>query len=259
MVLLMAGGYLGVKKMIRKAESTHEAMVAVTDRFGRISQFTPSPSGVVDPGRVEAFLDVRARASEARGRLESTLAQLSHVETDGPSSSMDAARSVRAGVAIIPQMMGYVNRRNEAFLDAGMGLGEYLHLYVLIYGSWLEKPIHDGPPFVLIGGEMRFDGSSEADIQRTRSDEIRRRINRTLLPVLRNQLEAAISLEGDLEAPWIESLRTEVLLVESDPQRIPWQDGLPEHTARSLQPYWERLDASYSALCHPVEFAVMQD
>jgi hypothetical protein len=49
------------------------------------------------------------------------------------------------------------------------------------------------------------------------------------------------------------------MLVESDPLRLPWQDGLPEQMAASLQPFWEQLNADYSELCHPVEFMVMQD
>ena len=32
---------------------------------------------------------------------------------------------------------------------------------------------------------------------------------------------------GDRNA-WAESLRTEILLLEEDPLRLPWQDGLPE-------------------------------
>ena len=259
-VLVIAGGYLGVKKMIQKAKETQVVMEAVTEEFGRVSDFTPAESGVVAPERVEAFLKVRILSLEERIRLEATLEQLSTAEENGEgSSNMDFARSVRAGIGIVPQMMAYVTRRNQAFLDAGMGLGEYLYLYTLIYQSWLGKPVDDGPPFVLVGGEVRPNDWSSPDVRQQRGDEIRRRLNRTVLPMLRNQLESLANARTPVNDAWAESLRTEILLLEEDPLRLPWQDGLPEHTAASLQPYWEPLEASYSTLCHPVEFAVRQD
>jgi hypothetical protein len=258
-VLVVVGGYLGVKKMIRKAEQTHETMLSVTETFGRISDFSPAPDGTVDPSRLEAFLTARALSADERMRLETTLSRLSAAEENGPESTMDAARSVRAGIAIIPQMMAYVNRRNESFLEAGLGLGEYLYLYTMIDSSWLGHPIDDGPPFVLMGGEVRADDWSSPDVREHRAGEIRRRLNRMLLPIIRNQLDDVTQLAPVPHARWAESLRTEILLLESDPLRLPWQDGVPEQTASSFQPFWERLDAEYSALVHPVEFMVTQD
>jgi hypothetical protein len=258
-VMLVVGGYLGVKKMISKAEQTHQTMLSVTETFGRISDFSPAPDGTVDPSRLEAFLTARALSADERLRLETTLAQLSAAEETGPESKMDAARSVRAGIAIIPQMMTYVNRRNESFLEADIGLGEYLYLYTMIYSSWLGHPVDDGPPFVLMGGEIRTDDWSSPDVREHRAEEIRRRLNRMLLPILRNQLDGFTELAPESRDRWAESLRTEILLLESDPLRLPWQDGVPEQTAASFQPFWERLDAEYSALVHPVEFMVTQD
>ncbi len=260
-VMLVFGGYLGVKKMIRKAEETQVVMEKVHEEFGRASDFVPPPSGVIPAERVESFLKVRELSQPERDTLETTLAQLSSAEGQTEEKSgnpMDFARSVRAGVGVVPQMMAYANRRNEAFLEAGMGLGEYLYLYTLIYPSWLSKPVTDGPPFVVVGGEVTPAGWDDPEIVERRNSEIRRRLNRTTLPMLQNQFEALSTLSEGGDGAWAESLRTEIMLMESDPTRLPWQDGLPEQTATSLQPFWEALDASYSALCHPVELSVMQ-
>lgn len=261
-VVLVFSGYLGVKKMIRKAEETQRVMAQVTEEFGRVSDFVPPPSGVIPGDRIEAFLEVRELSRLEREALETTLAQLTASEESGGENTgnpMDFARSVRAGVGVVPQMVSYTTRRNEAFLEAGMGLGEYLYLYTLIYGSWLEKPISDGPPFVVVGGEVSPERLDDPAVKDRRVAAIRGRLNRTTLPMLRNQLEALTAQTEDGDLGWEESLRTEVMLMAADPGRLPWQDGLPKHTADSLTPYWETLEASYSALCHPVELSVMQN
>ena len=38
----------------------------------------------------------------------------------------------------------------------------------------------------------------------------------------------------------------ELATLTEDPERFPWQDGLPEHMAAALRPYRERLQATYS-------------
>ncbi len=257
--LVIFGGYLGVKKMIDAARETSAAVETVTARFGRVSDFTPDPYGNVEPERLETFLLVRELCSTERARLEDSLAQLSGTEPDGgPTSVGSMARSLRAGFGFMPQMMAYINARNSAFLEAEMGLGEYLHLYTIVYESWLGKAPDDGPPFVLVGGDMDSNGWSATEVRSQRGAEIRARLNRTTLPMLRNQLAALTTTDATADAQWTESLRTEILLMESDSLRLPWQDGLPPQTATDLEPFFEDLDASYSALCHPVEFAVMQ-
>ena len=258
-VLVVFGGYLGVKKIMRQAEQTQRVVDEVTDRFGRASEYTPDPTGAVDADRIAAFLEVRRLSRPERERLEATLGELGPTPGEEASpNTMDFARSVRAGVGVVPQMMGYINRRNAAFLEAGMGLGEYLYLYTLIFESWLENDPGDGPPFMVVGGEVDTADASDPAVRERRGAEIRRRLNRTTLPMLRNQYEALISSAADDGGPWGESLRTEILLMAADPHRLPWQDGLPEPTADSLQPFWEELDASYSPLCHPVELSVIQ-
>jgi hypothetical protein len=256
--LLVLAGYFGVKRMIHTAEETTAGLHSLTESFGRMSEFTPDPSGTVPAERIATFLRVRERCQPQRSTLEAVLAQLGGpAPGDGGTTVIGTVRSLRAGFSIVPQMIGYVNARNEALLAETMGLGEYLHLYTLIYASWLEKPVDDGPPFMVVGGEVRI-GTSEVDVRSQRETEIRRRLNRLTIPMVRNQLEALTADEAADDPEWAESLRTELLLLESNVERLPWQDGLPPRTAESFEPFLDDLQASYSALCHPVELAVIQ-
>ncbi len=260
MAAMVFGGYLGIKKLVTAAHETTAVLESVTERFGRASDFTPDPSGELSSDRLEAFLRVRELCADERTRLDASLAQLSGTDPGGDASSMGrVARSVRAGFGFMPQMMAYINARNGAFLEADMGLGEYLYLYTIIYESWLGKPVDDGPPFVLVGGEVESADWSAGEIRQRRSAEIRGRLNRTTLPMLHNQLAALTANGSTADALWVESLRTEILLMESDDLRLPYQDGLPPQTAASLASFYEALATSYSAMCHPVELAVMQN
>jgi len=160
---------------------------------------------------------------------------------------------------VMPQTMRYLNRRSEALLEVGMGLGEYLYLYTVAYPCWLGTPVDDGPPFVGTGMPARWQVGGGAGDPGERRDRMRERLSAMLLPMLRHQLEdvrAAGPAGGD--PSWAARLRGEIERMEQDPRRLPWQDGLPEATAASLEPFRDRLEAQYDPLCHPVELAVQQ-
>jgi hypothetical protein len=63
-------------------------------------------------------------------------------------------------------------------------------------------------------------------------------------------LEARSSGEDDA---WQARLTAEVEAMENSRHRLPWQDGLPDFMAESLEPFREQLAASYSELCNPLE------
>jgi hypothetical protein len=46
---------------------------------------------------------------------------------------------------------------------------------------------------------------------------------------------------------------SELTSLESDTDRVPWQDGLPDVLASGLEPYRNRLDGSYSRATNPFE------
>jgi len=69
--------------------------------------------------------------------------------------------------------------------------------------------------------------------------------------MLRNLDEdlAADSKPGGLR----ELVNAELQTLEADPERIPWEDGLPEEFEAGLEPYRERLEATYSPATNPFE------
>ena len=120
-----------------------------------------------------------------------------------------------------------------------------------------RKSPADGPPFTLVSGDDDGDhgGGDEFEVREKRLEEILTRTNRNLLAMMRNQLA---DLEEDERDPWRRTVAEEVAAMESDPYRLPWRDGLPEPLLRSLEPYRERLEATYSPLCNPVEAGLQQ-
>ena len=160
-------------------------------------------------------------------------------------------RQFVAGVGLLGDVADFLHQRNQALLDAGIGLGEYYYIYVLAYLSFLEKPPDDGPPFRLVGGSEHDDGWDESDVREQRAEQVVQRVRQQMLPMLRRQLEAMGDTRTD--ARWRETLVTEITAMEANPHRMPWAGGLPEVIETSLLPFRERLESSYSELCNPLE------
>jgi len=93
------------------------------------------------------------------------------------------------------------------------------------------------------------------------SQEIRRiiqirRLQRLILPLLRNQYEKlqARGAESRMEG-WRGILEAEIKALESERYRMPWQDGLPEVIESSLKPFRQRLEEGYSRLLNSLEIS----
>lgn len=257
--LVAVAGYVGVRKMIRYAEETSSTMDQVSERFGRMSEFRPPPSGAIPASRIEAFLESRELTAPERERLEQSLANLAGSPSGEGGQAHGGVSSIRARVTVVPQMMSYLSSRGESLLTAGIGLGEYLYIYTLAYPVWLGTPVDDGPSFVGLHPPRRWEISSKQDDDQQRLDDVRELFNGLTLPMLRHQLEdVQTSTKPVGEDAWPEELAREIDRMERDHRRLPWQDGLPPQTAASLEPYRSQLEASYSPLCHPIELAVVE-
>jgi hypothetical protein len=92
------------------------------------------------------------------------------------------------------------------------------------------------------------------DTRELKRERVLMDLNRVLLVMLRSQLAAldAAALAGQQQA-WRRRLADEIAALEQNSYRVPWRDGLPEPIESSLRPYRQRLSASYSALCNPLE------
>lgn len=250
-------GYLGVRRMVDKAQDLDDGFAAVAERFGEPAQYAPPADGCLPPDRMETFLAVRDSMASLRARLSRQLAVL-----DGSRSQGVLAR-IKAAADLVPQVLGYVGARNRALLQAGMGAGEYQHIYCMAYYGLLQKDPADGPGFDLVNHEPASrekpefhwsvaGGSDEsADVRERRAHEVRRLLNRVQRQVLANQATALAAAAGAGEPQdddWARRLDDEVRAMNDDPYRLPWQDGLPERCASCLQPYRARLEAAYDAM-----------
>ena len=263
LILLGVGGFFFVRNIVQEFEESEELLSSLTEKYGRIREYCPDPDGIIRGERLEVFLSARQACDPARLELEKALSTLSEGFEKGENEAKARKgffRMLGVGFGLIPQIADYFKARNQALVDAGMGVGEYYYIYVVAYYSWLGKDPEDGPPFSMTNEEDFKDWDwDEEDLKEVRRDDVLRKLNRMMLPVLRNQY-AKLS-EGELiesQEDWQEILAAEVAAMEADRFRLLWQDGLPDVIKASLLPFRERLEASYSPMVNTLEIALEQ-
>jgi hypothetical protein len=192
---------------------------------------------------------------------------ISLLEDEGEEIDVESGGTVfqklKLVFGLIPQIADYFKARNQALLDAGMGMGEYYYIYSLVYFAWLDKSLVDGPSFPITGEEgdfgVSYENRDDEEALEMRRDISLRRLHRMLLPMLRNQYAKLEQESGvAVSQEWKEALAAEIEAMESDRHRLAWQDGLPEVIASSLKPYRDRLDASYSRMMNTIEISMEQ-
>ena len=264
LIVLGVGGYMFFKDLIGEFQEQEELMEILTERYGQINDFCPEPDGSIGPSRIEAFLSVRDAFAPFRDKLEISMQELqaragkSEVEVKKPKNIFEM---VKLGFGLVPQIAEFMKFRNQALLDAEMGMGEYTYIYAIAYFSWLEKPPEDGPDFEVMeeGEGSRLGEMDLEEIREERRDSMLRRLHRALLPMLQNQLEK-LGTAGSSESisEWKDQLQAEIQALEDDRFRLPWEDGLPDVIKTSLEPYRDRLDRSYNAMTNPFELMIEQ-
>lgn len=201
-------------------------------RFGAPGSFAPAPDGGLSPDRVEAFLQVRRSMMELCPRfedLEVTLRRLDREMTARePQSGREivqvASTLVGALGDLTPLVGDFFRQRNEALMEAEMGIGEYIYLFTIAYG----KRLTEGD----VRGTLFADGVSLSPEARTAL--------RSMLVLQLARLSATEEADEFRAA-----LAQEIAALDEDPGRVPWQDHLPDPTLSSLAPYRERLDSQF--------------
>lgn len=244
-IALGVGGALFVRETVSGFEDAVEAGRSLDERFGRIEEYTPPPDGSIAPQRIQAFLAIREltmpqrdRIAEAFNALPLSDAEARELEDKPWSEKLGSIfRITTSAMGLGARIGDFFAARNKGMLEEGMGFGEYAYIYVLAYHSWMKHPPLDGPG----EGEEDF-GMGNRDLQSR------------LLQMLRNQSEALGGLAE--ESPeWKQALQAEIEAMQSDRQRLPWQDELPPPLQESLQPFRDRLDATYNPVTNPFELA----
>lgn len=263
MVLLAAGvgtvGFLGVRKAMDRGKDIESGYEELKARYGAPEDFVPAPDGAVPAGRMLAFLAAREALAADRQVAGDILRTLDGQSADGTPPGF--LQKAQAGFRLVPVMMDFVERRNQALTAQGLGLGEYYYIYSLAYFNLLGKDLADGPSFTVTshdeGGDNRGfqweagknDRSEDSRDDRERS--IRRYLHGVQLQMARNQLEGLTALGGD-EADR-QRLEAEVAALGNDPRRLLWETGLPEAVRASLEPYRAQLEATYDPMTNVLE------
>ena len=262
--LLVTGGVLYVRNLVKGFEDSEAMLKSLTEKHGRVNEFCPAPEGSIGPDRLEAFLQARDATLSIREKIESSIDTLSEGKLSGREANEESTggvlNKIRLGFGLIPQIAEFYKVRTQSLLDADMGLGEYYYIYTIAYFSWLEKPLSEGPPLQFRDGEeFRFEDWDDEEAQQLQEDILRRRLNRMLLNMLRNQSEKLATDEyAQVSAEWKERLAAEIEALESESHRLVWEDGVPDAIALSLEPFRARLESSYSSFLSTIELSVEQ-
>lgn len=261
-LLLCGTGAFLVKDTIqsfRATEVSNENLVAV---YGQIEDYCPPADGRISAERIETFLAVRSGMDSIYLDMEKGIDDFTQDIRDVQDSDKSFWKIVgiiRKGFSALPGLANFYTVRNEALLEAGMGDGEYLYLYITIYYAYLGKSITDGPEFKIFGRDENgnrdwSDDESETveEVQAQREDAIITKSRRLFLIWLDCQLES-LEASGDSGRAWKRALVKEIDALETDRHRLVWEDGLPSVIRESLEPYHDRLMNSYIPLLNPFE------
>jgi hypothetical protein len=261
-VVLVIMGYFFVKNITQGFKETEETLKSLSVKYGKIEEYCPNPDGSISADRIRIFLSTRESFAPLRQKLGETFEILSKKKNAKDveiKPSPNVFSMIKLGVGVVPQIAEYFKTRNQALLNAGMGMGEYYHIYVMAYYSWLKNPPDDGPGFQLMGpreNRMDFNNQEAREYQR---DLFQRRVHRIILPMLQNQLaKLSPGTGGKAADKWREALAAEVKAMEADRFRLPWQDGLPEILESSLKPFRAELETGYSRMTNPLEISFDQ-
>ncbi len=264
LILIALGitGYFFFKDIADEFKEYDALMTTLTERYGRIKDFTPNPDGTIGPERIESFLAVREAFAPVREKLEASFKTLqdrvgrSEIEVKKPKNIF---QMIRTGVGLIPQIGEFMKSRNQALLDVGMGMGEYYYLYVISFYSWLGYLPEDGPDFEIVGPDEERSTWDQEEVLEERRDTALRRLHRMLLPMLHNQLEELLASDSPgISGDWRQTLEAEIKAMEEDRFRLPWEDGLPDVIESSLKPFRYRLEQSYNKMTNPLELTFEQ-
>ena len=243
-------GYRWTQLAVDAMESAGQSEALLEETFGPARDFRPPVDGRIPVDRMEVFLEVREGLAAPREELAEAIFGL--VPGEGGGGMTGGLRIARAGAVMGPRALSLARARNEALLSAGMGFGEYMWIYWLTYDAWLGNPADASTLHELMAERSTSDGSVQFHFGGGMEPErITWRLRRDIAAMLRNLDE---DLAADSEPSGLRELViAELEALEADPARVPWEDGLPEEFAVGLEPYRDRLEATYSPATNPFE------
>jgi hypothetical protein len=140
-ILLSVGGSLYLMRPFNRAIDAQKELVA---EFGERTAYIPPPQGIT-PDRLEIFMNVRRTVMPMCAEFQKigdSFAAMEELDKNGEEPSkkevFQAVGNLTGGIfGMVGDMGRFIELRNQALLESGMGLGEYVWIYVLVYNSWL--------------------------------------------------------------------------------------------------------------------------
>ncbi len=258
-------GFMAVKDVVKRTDNISESYDVLVETFGSPEEFIPQLDGSIPPSRVEVFLETRRNMAPSREALSRILFVLQGEMDDYESSGASKLELLKSGIGFLPALFNFMESRNVAMVEEGMGPGEYMYIYSLAYFGLLEKDEGDGPALAIKGDAKGDDhnggfqwqvgnGRDEEGVSRDeRSREVRSKLNRLLGEVLSNQLLALQNSGAALDDPAVLALKEEMAAMGLEKLRLIWEEGLPLQIRSSLEPFSEELDELYDPIMNAVE------
>ena len=233
---------------IREAVKFHEELA---DKHGEGIRYVPPPDGAILAERLERFIAIRESLREPQAELGVVFADFppEALIHDDTSSLFAKASSLVGTLDTLIQGIGrYAARRHRALAENGMGVGEYVYIYSVVYYSWLGHPVVEPPVITKAidrteSGWRTGDSVFKDDHDTYSPERLRTRYRWYATSMLENQLG---SLPADTDEAWRATLVAEIERLREDPHAVAWDQGLPEALRTSLESYRERLEALYS-------------
>ena len=238
-ILGTVGGGWALLRPLHQATAAREDLDA---RYPDQAGYTPPSEGAVPADRMEAFLAVRTELMPHCAGFTAAMGQFRRMDEMGehPGAGVvvhEVLRTTKTAVGMAKMIGNFTTARDRLLLEHGMGFGEYTYIYAVAYYGWLGK--------VSENEHVKVDG-----------DEASPRVRRDLRAMLRRQLESLTGAGAD--PALVELLRAELVRLEEDRDRFPWQDGPPPALLASLEPYHDQLAALYCPDMSPFDLSVVR-
>lgn len=253
------------------AEDFQAAQVAQHDlqaRYGDVAAFVPPPDGAIPPERMEAFLAVRDVLVVEGQPLAESLETLSRANDDEGDGGPGALSVMGAVGGLLPRIGGYLGVRAQTLMAHDMGPGEYAYIHTVAYHGWLGHDPLDGPEGEPDAVQYEFSSGDEGmrvrrstttvDTGMFGKEDSERRYRALVVTLLGNQRDAITDDTPDAAA-LRDVLAAEIAAIESGERLAPWGAAMPDAISASLEPYRERLEATYVPMLNLFDVIQMND
>jgi hypothetical protein len=254
LALLAVGGlgWMGYRWARTAAEVVEAAELAerqLEATYGSTRDFRPPLDGRLPADRLEAFISVRQLMQVERDALAEAIDGLRPYDADGQATG--GLRAMRSVVGMAPRIIDFARARNEALLEVGMGPGEFAWIYWLTYHAWLGHPVGESLLLEYMEARAEADDTMEMHIDGMDVEHAREELRDDIGAMLQNLSDELAATAADSELRGL--VAAELAELSADSDRLPWQDGAPEVLVDGLEPFRDRLEASYSPATNPFE------